>query len=305
MLGSDPQRSCCTLQRHAPQWRGDADGTLHAPSAGMGMLGKTLGMGLGLALCAGTGCDLGGEASGAEVRQAMDQVALTGQAAGLENGIVESTTSFTIGDGVDTILEEVRNFAQSQVACSSVDSPEPGTLVIDFGELDDLCQYRGKTYAGVVTVTWELRDDAVIVAHDYDAITDGVVTLDGLSTVTWSESSRRVHTDLAFENDAGSVEVESDRTQTLLGGLGEGIKVVGTRDWTSPRGQWSLDIDDVEMRAIDPVPQAGSYTLTTPQEHELTLGFERIDETTIEVSISGGRDEFAFRVTCAGDVAEE
>lgn len=271
------------------------------------MLDKTLGlgMGLGIAVCAGAGCDFGDEASGAQVRQAMDEIALTGQAAGLENGIVEITTSFTIGDGVEAMLEEVRNFAQSQVACSSVESPQPGMLVIDFGELGDACQYRGKTYAGVVTVTWELSDDAVIVEHDYDGITDGIVTLQGQSTVTWADASRRVETDVTFENDRTSIEVESDRTQTLLGGLGDGIKVVGTRDWTSPRGLWSLDIDDVEMRAVDPVPQAGSYTLTTPQEHQLTLGFKRLDEDTIEVSITGGRDDFAFQVTSAGEVAEE
>ncbi len=269
------------------------------------MLDKTLGLGLGIALTAGAGCDLGGEATGAEVRQAMDEIALTGQAAGLENGIVEITTSFTIGDGVESILEEVRTFAESQVACSTIESPEPGKLVIDFGELGDLCQYRGKTYAGVVTVTWELSDDAVIVKHDYAGITNGLVTLDGLATVTWADASRRVQTDFTFENDRTSIDVESDRTQTLLGGLGDGIKVVGTRDWTSPRGTWSLDIDDVEMRAVDPVPQAGSYTLTTPQEHQLTLSFERLDENTIEVSITGGRDDVVFKVTSAGEVEEE
>lgn len=269
------------------------------------MLDKTLGLGLGIALTAGAGCDLGDEASGAEVRQAMAEIVLTGQAAGLENGIVEISTSFTLGDGVEAILENVRNFAQSQVACSTVESPEPGTLVIDFGELGDLCQYRGKTYAGVVTVTWELSDDAVIVKHDYDGITDGLVTLQGVSTVTWADASRRVQTDVTFENDRTSIDVESDRTQTLLGGLGDGIKVAGTRDWTSPRGMWALDIDDVEMRAVDPVPQAGLYTLTTPQEHVLTLGFQRLDEATIEVSISGGRNDFAFQVTTAGDVEEK
>ncbi|MBV1861438.1 MAG: hypothetical protein KUG77_23665 [Nannocystaceae bacterium] len=272
----------------------------------MGTLDKTLGLGLGLglALTASAGCDFEG-ATGAEIREAMDEIVLTGQAGALENGVVEITTSFTLGEGVETILEEVRSFAQSQVACSTIESPKPGTLVIDFGELGDLCQYRGKTYAGVVTVSWELGDDAVIVRHDYDGLTDGFVTLDGPSTVTWADASRRVQTDFTFENDRTSIEIASDRTQTLLGGLGDGINVVGTRDWTSPRGAWALDIDDVEMRAIDPVPQAGSYTLTTPQEHELTLSFERVDDNTIEVSITGGRRDRLFHVTSSGEVEEE
>ncbi len=234
----------------------------------------------------------------------MDEIALTGQAAGLENGIVEITTSFTLGDGVEAILEEVRSFAQSQVACSSVASPQPGVLVIDFGALGDRCQFRGKTYAGVVTVTWERSEDAVIVKHAYDGITDGRVTLHGQSTVTWTDDSRRVQTDIRFESERGPVDVESDRTQTLLAEHGEGIMVVGTRDWTSPRGTWSVDIDDVEMRAVDPVPQAGTYTLTTPQEHQLTLGFRRLDASTIEVSITGGREDWVFQVDSAGDVEE-
>ncbi len=266
---------------------------------------KLLGLGLGLSLAlAAAGCDLEGEATAAEMRQAMDEVALTGEAQGLEDGIVEITTSFTLGDGLETILEEVRAFAESQVPCSSVESPEPGVLVIDFGELEDQCEYRGKTYAGVTTVKWELADDAVIVEHTYEAITNGRVTLDGGATVTWQDRSRRVETDLTFTGPNGTLEVSSDRTQTPIGGIGDGIRVAGMRDWTSARGTWALDIDDVEMRAVDPVPQAGSYSLTTPQDHVLGLSFLRIDEDTIEVTMTGGRRDRVFRVTSFGDVSE-
>lgn len=268
---------------------------------------KNLGLGIGLSLALGaSACDLGtDEATATEMRQAMDEVALTGEAQGLEDGLVEITTSFTIGAGVEAIVEEVRSFAESQAPCSTVESPEPGTLVIDFGVLGDSCAYRGKTYAGVATVTFEVTDDAVLVTHAYDGITNGRVTLDGDARVTWQDRSRRVETDLTFTGEHGTLEVESDRTQTPLGGLGDGIQVVGTRDWTSPRGSWALDIDDVQMRAVDPVPQAGSYSLTTPQEHVLGLSFERIDEDTIEVTMTGGRRDRVFQVTSIGDVEGE
>ena len=263
-------------------------------------------LGLSMAVVAG-GCDLDfdADASASEMRAAMDEVALTGEAASLEDGIVEITTSFTLGDGLETILEEVRAFAQSQAPCSTVESPEPGTLVIDFGELADGCEYRGKTYAGVATVTFTLADDAVLVEHTYEGITNGRVTLDGGARVTWQDRSRRVETDFTFWAEEGSLEVASDRTQTPLGGLGDGIRVDGSRDWTSARGTWALDIDGVEMRAVDPVPQAGAYTLSTPEDHVLGMSFSRIDDDTIEVSMTGGRRDRVFHVTAAGDVSEE
>lgn len=266
---------------------------------------KILGLGIGLSLTA-VGCDLGADgATAAQMRQAMDEVALTGEAQGLEDGIVEITTSFTIGAGVEAIVAEVREFAQSQAPCSTVESPEPGTLVIDFGTLDDACEYRGKTYAGVATVAFEVADDAVLVRHTYAGITNGRVTLDGEAHVTWQDRSRRVETDFTFVGENGTLEVESDRTQTPLGGLGDGIEVVGTRDWTSASGSWALDIVDVQMRAIDPVPQAGSYSLTTPREHVLGLSFERVDDDTIEVTMTGGRRDRVFHVTSIGEVEDE
>ena len=258
-------------------------------------------IGCGLAIGA-MACLPEGEATAAQMRQAMEEIVLTGEAQGLEDGVVEITTSFTIGDGVEAIVEEVRAFAESQAPCSTVESPERGTLVLDFGVLEDSCEYRGKTYAGVATVSFEVTDDAVLVTHTYDGITNGRVTLDGDARVTWQDRSRRVETDFTFSGENGTLEVNSDRTQTPLGGLGDGIQVVGTRDWTSARGTWELDIDDVQMRAVDPVPQAGSYSLTTPQEHVLGLAFERIDEDTIEVTMTGGRRDRVFRVTSFGDV---
>lgn len=260
-------------------------------------------IGCGLAIGA-TACLPEGEATAAQMRQAMEEIVLTGEAQGLEDGVVEITTSFTLGDGLDSILAEVRAFAESQVPCSQVEMPEPGVLVIDFGDLNDGCTYRGKTYAGVATVSWEVTDDAVIVEHRYAGITNGHVTLDGDATVTWQDRSRRVETDLSFVGDDETLEVSSDRTQTPLGGWGDGIEVVGTRDWTSARGTWALDIDEVEMRAVDPVPQAGAYSLTTPDEHVLGLAFERVDEDTIAVSMTGGRRDHAFHVTSAGHITE-
>ena len=241
-------------------------------------------------------------ATAAEMRMAVDEVVATGQAASLEDGVIEITTDFTLGDGLQGVLAEVRAFVESQVPCSTIEAVDDHTLVIDFGTLDDGCEYRGRTFAGIVTVSYEIAGDDVVVTHGYDGITDGRATLDGEAVVTWSDRSRRVETAFQFDGPRGEFSSDSDRTQTLIGERGDGIRVDGERNWRSDRGQSHLEIDGVEMRAVDPVPQDGAYVLTTANGREITMTFERIDEDTIEVVVSVGRRDRIFRVTSAGDV---
>ncbi len=250
-----------------------------------------------------TACDTG-DASSAEMRMAVDDAVATGQAQSLEDGILEITTDFTIGDGLASAAQRIRDLVASQIPCSTISSPSADTLVIDFGTLDDECEFRGRTFAGVVSLTVTPGTDNVVVEHDYSGITDGVVTLDGHATVTWTDGQRHIVTDFDFDGRRGRFHASSDRTQTRIGGPGEGVRLNGVRDWSGPNGAWHLDIDDVEVRAIDPVPQDGSYVLDTPRGREITLSFERIDENTIEVTVSGGRRDRVFRVTSSGDVAD-
>jgi hypothetical protein len=251
----------------------------------------------------GLACD-GERFSNAEFRAAIDEVVLTGDAVALQDGVVEITTSFTLAQGVEAVVQEVAAFLESQAPCSTVDSPSPGTLVIDFGELEDQCTYRGNTYAGVVTVSFEVGEGQVVVTHDYAQLTNGRVTLDGSAVVTWADASRHVVTEFSVDGNERHVDIDSDRTQTLVGGLGDGIRVDGERNWHGSGGSWHLDIDGVEMRGRDPVPQAGTYTLTTPEDKDMSLSFDRIDEDTIAVTIAGGRRERTFHVTSTAEVSE-
>jgi hypothetical protein len=240
--------------------------------------------------------------SATEMRMAVDDAVATGQAYSIEDGIVEITTSFTLGDGLRDVAQHVRSFVESQIPCSTVSSPAENTLVVDFGTLDDACSFDGRTFAGVLTVTFAPGDDQVVITHGYDGVTDGRATLDGTSTVTWTPGARHIVTDFTFTNPRGEFTATSDRTQTRIGERGDGITVDGVRDWESPRGEWHLDIESVELRAVDPVPQDGSYELTLPSGNEITMTFERIDADTIEVRIEGGRRDRIFRVSSAGDV---
>ena len=76
----------------------------------------------------------------------------------------------------------------------------------------------------------------------------------------------------------------------------------GERNWHGPRGDWHLDIEDVEIRGQDPVPQAGSYHLTTPRDKDLSATFERIDDDTIQVTLQGPTRKMVFRITSVADV---
>ena len=89
----------------------------------------------------------------------------------------------------------------------------------------------------------------------------------------------------------------------LDGGIAEGIQVDGSRAWDGERGHWDLAIDGVQMRWTDPVPQAGSYTLTTPFEKTVSMAFARVDDDTIKVTVTGPKHEFSFNVSKVGEIA--
>lgn len=268
------------------------------------MLRAALPFVLSLPVAALAGCDFEQPASRAEMRDAVVEVALLGEGIGTQTQIIELTTSFTLGQGAQAVAEEIRDFVQSQLPCSQV-VLEPGKVTIDFGDLSDGCTHRGRTYAGVVSVEVEDLGDTVQVTHTYEGVTGGRTTLDGTAVVTWDGNVRNVVTDLTFVGDGGELTVNADRTQTFS--ACEGVDAVcltveGDRDWTGPRGSWEMDIIDVSMRSIDPVPESGAYAITTPQDKTVELSFDRVDGNTIEVSVTGGRRDFVFHVTASGQV---
>ncbi|MCA9708319.1 MAG: hypothetical protein KDK70_20890 [Myxococcales bacterium] len=257
-------------------------------------------------------CDLGSgfepndDASRSEMREAVVEVAELGDGLGAQDDVIELTTSFTLGQGAQAAAEEIRDFVRSQVPCSTV-TLEPGLVSIDFGDLSDSCTYRGRTYAGVITVQVELPGQGAHVVHTYEGFTGGRVTMDGQSVVDWNGGERHIVTDLQFTSAERTVDVQSDRTQTFS--LCEDAEAVcvhieGSREWTTPRGQWQMTIDDVHARSIDPVPEAGTYTVVNPEDRVIGLHFARLDEDTIRVEVTGGRRDLTFDVTAAGQVQD-
>lgn len=236
----------------------------------------------------------------AEASEALEESQLSTQAASLTSGTVEITTNFTIGGAVEAAADELKAFYTDQLPCAEV-SLEGSTLTVEYG-VNGVCEYRGQVYRGSHSVTVSRNDeDEVVVDHVWHDLRNEVVEVNGTASVTWSlaSPSRRIQHELSWErlSDGRTGVGSGDRTQRPLeSGIDTGFSVDGTRHWSGNSGEWDLSINGVEMRWVDPVPEAGSYSLDTPFDKQVTLAFDRVDETTIKVTVSGGDKSFDFDV---------
>jgi len=238
----------------------------------------------------------------AEAQDALDEAKASGSAESLGAANVEIFTSFTLGGGLQKAAGELKAAIQSQLPCAEV-TLEDATLTVDWGVNPGNCTYRGHTFTGTSAVSVEKNaDDQVLVHHEWTDLSNGVVTLNGSADVTWDFAAKFRHVvhhgewTLIATGRTGTGD--GDRTQTpLAGGVEEGIRVEGTRSWTGQKGRWDLAIDGVEMRWQDPLPQAGTYTLATPFDKSVSLGFGRVDDDTIRVTVAGEKRSFSFDVT--------
>jgi len=224
------------------------------------------------------------------------------------NDIIEVTTDFTLGQAAEDAAAELRAFWESQAPCATV-TVEAGVLTVDFGTSEG-CTWNGKTWTGQSRIEIvSAGEGEAVVEHSWTALSNGVGVLDGGATVTWSaaEASRRVQVEATWEGPEHTLDVESDRTIARIepgGPVGSGIVIDGWRTWTlDGTASWEQTIDGVEMRAQDPAPQAGSYTLVNPMSRQLVLSFERVDEDTIRVTAQARRTR-TWLITASG-VSEE
>ena len=239
----------------------------------------------------------------AEAQQALDEAAVATEAANLMGSSIEIGTSFTIGGALEEAAAELGQFVESQLPCAEVTLAQ-NTLSITYGALEGNCTYQGHTYSGTHAITVSSTEEAqIVVEHTWADLSNGKVTLSGEAVVTWTlqdELSRHVIHELTWTRlgDGLTGTGSGDRLQRGLNGdVTQGLAIDGERAWTGNAGTWDLAIDGVELRWIDPVPQAGLYTLTTPSEKQLSLGFERKDEDTITVTVASGEQSFGFDVT--------
>lgn len=244
-----------------------------------------------------------------EALQALDETSMEAQASVLTSGTIELATSFTIGGAVEQAADELRGFIASQLPCAELTLVK-NKLSVEYGAKPGNCTFRGQTYSGTheVTVSHNEAGD-VEVDHAWTELQNQRLSVTGTAHVTWSlaNKSRRVEYALTWRRlvDGRTGTGTGDVTQTALdGSVLDGIRVDGDRSWEGQRGRWDLAVNEIELRWADPVPQAGSYVLATPSSKVLTMTFSRVDEDTIEVSVTGGRDPLTFNVSKLGAITE-
>jgi hypothetical protein len=243
-----------------------------------------------------------------EAQEALDEVKVDSQAQALTSDSVELTTNFTIGQALDKAAGEIRQFIGTQLPCAKTslevaESAKSATLSIEYGASDDKCTYRGHSWSGRHIVSIAKNDDDLVqVDHVWEGLSNGKFSVDGTATVEWDRENKTRH--VVHEatwtrlSDGRSGEGSGDRMQRALsGGLVEGFQVDGKRHWSGKKGEWDLDINGVEVRWVDPVPQAGSYTLDTPFGKRIEATFERVSPTSIQVTLAGPKRSFDFKVT--------
>jgi hypothetical protein len=243
-----------------------------------------------------------------EAVDALTESSLESQASSVTAAPIEISTNFTIGSAVASAAAELRNFLAAELPCATV-TIQGSTVTTEWGTSAG-CAYKGTMYTGTSSVTIQRTDPSTIeVDHTWTDLSNGKVKVSGTAHVTWSatEMSRHVVHELHWTrlSDNRTGTGTGDRTQTLLDpsqGIAGGIRIDGNRHWSGHAGEWDLAITGVEVRLQDPVPQAGSYQLTTPSNKNLTLSFARQSTDVIRVSLTGPKRTFSFDVRETGAI---
>lgn len=242
-----------------------------------------------------------GDLTSEEAQEALDEAALSSAAMSLAGGSIDLSTHFTIGGAAEAAAGEVRTFVESQLPCAQV-TLSGATLTIQYGALPGNCTYQGQTYAGTHTIAvMQTGASELMVQHTWTDFRNQTVSLTGSAMVTWSAAdvSRHVSYDMTWTrtSDMHSGTGTGNVTQSPLStGILSGFTETGERTWTTRSGRWTLDIAMVEMRWIDPCPQSGTYTLTTPSQKTLTLSFVRTSPSVIRATIASGARSFDINV---------
>jgi len=242
-----------------------------------------------------------------EAQDAVVEASVASQASNVAEGSIELTTSFTLGGAVEDAAEEIRAFVTTQLPCADV-VREGATVTITYGVTEDICLWNGQSFTGSHSVTVsKSEENDVLVQHTWDKVSNGRVEVSGSADVTWDIDAKTRHVVHELEwrrlSDGRAGTGSGDRLQSALDGAWtNGVVVAGSRAWDGERGNWGLEIDDVEWRWVDPIPQSGSYELTNPANKQLKLTFERVDDDTIHVFVDGARRDFEFDVTSLGEV---
>jgi hypothetical protein len=229
-----------------------------------------------------------------EAQTSLEEAQLFAQAATLVGNSVELSSNFSIGGAVEDAVANLRNFYESQMPCAEL-TLKGNELTVDFGVKSGNCSYRGMTFSGShqITVTLQ-KNDQVLVEHEWTDLSNQIMVVNGSAQVTWTigaEASRHVVYDQHWRRSSDGREASGSGEHTqrpLDGDLAVGFTTEGDAEWQGKSGDWSLTFDGVEIRWVDPVPQAGKYVLSTPFDKSVTFTFARTSATNVKATAKSG-----------------
>ena len=256
------------------------------------------------AACSNAADNGGASVESAEI--AVQESALTAQLDALIADVADRNSRFDIGQSLETAAAQLELQLNQELPCAAV-TRQGSMLNIFYDAAGSGCFWHGRPLAGQHTVrVVRNADNEVGVHHDFTDFRDSTLSMSGSADVTWSRisRSRRVLHTVTFAALSGASagvtgESNGDSTQVTLT---DGVRINGLREWQSSRGAYSLDMQAIEQRFTDSVPQLGAYELTLPTDDALILAFGRIDTDNILVTVQGAQRELSFVLRPDGSV---
>ncbi|MCB9665023.1 MAG: hypothetical protein H6732_12990 [Alphaproteobacteria bacterium] len=258
-------------------------------------------IGVGVLGLVTSGCGL---VTAREAREAVVEAARSSGYQRVTDTPIELTTTVTLGDRVEAATEALADWWRSQAACAEV-TVEGAAVRVDHGVLDDGCTWQGRGWQGVHTLTLTDLGPPIALEHRWEGFGDDLTTVDGIARVRWDLDAleRQVITDLDWATDDRTTAVTGEHAYRLLDpdlGLLGGVVLDGSRSWEVAQAPWDLQMEGIELRWVDPAPQAGTFTVTTPRGAEVGITFRRVGPATIRATVDGTRRSWSFDVTLVG-----
>lgn len=205
--------------------------------------------------------------------------------------MTELGSNFPTHQTVDMTAQRIAEFVEKQVPCAAV-TVSDATVTVKYGVHQGSCSFRGNELAGTHTMTVVQNDASkAVVKHAWDGNGEREATV----IVQGSGLERSVS---YWDNGDHSWVVRPLPTGTgyLLDEPTSGCEEYCGGDFVRAEFRWG-----------EPVPQSGTYTSwLRPTGNgggvDLTMEFERLDETTIEAAVTANGETKLFHVSSDGDV---
>lgn len=250
------------------------------------------------------GCDLDFLDS-QETQAALDESIADSEGLALTAASIELGAVFTLGQTAEQSALQLHELMASQLGCAGLSLVE-STVSVQYGT----CNFEPNVFGGTHTVHIEEDGpDQMRLTHTWDQLSNGRVEINGTAEVTWSagDDMRRVVDSYSWVRlkDGRSGDGGGDRQQGPLPGhsVFDGLRADGTRTWDGTTGHWELEMDEIRIRWVDPVPYTGLWLLKTPSNRHVSFEFARIDPENIGVDVSSGKLDLELNVDKLGFVS--